>query len=104
MAEDIRPVYEHVPSLLNASGATAILDLGCGRGEHLRMLAEHAFEDVRRVGIDSSQQSIDAARAATEGDPRFTFVVHDLTEGIPFEDGAFDRVLCVNVREGGSVA
>lgn len=99
MSDDIRPVYEHVLSLLDASGASAILDLGCGRGEHLRMLAEHASEQVRLVGIDASQQSIDAARAATDGDPRFTFVVHDLTEGIPFDDGAFDRVLCVNVLE-----
>jgi len=99
MADDIRPVYEHVLSLLDPSGATAVLDLGCGRGEHLRMLAERASEQVRLVGIDASPQSIEAARAATEGDPRFTFVVHDLTEGIPFEDGAFDRVLSVNVLE-----
>lgn len=93
MSDDIRPVYEHVLSLLDASGASAILDLGCGRGEHLQMLAEHASEQTRLVGIDASEKAIDAARAATGGDPRFTFVVHDLTQGSPFEDGAFDRVL-----------
>lgn len=99
MTEDIRAVHEHVLSLLDASGASAILDLGCGRGEHLQMLAEHASEETRLVGIDASRKSIDAARAATEGDPRFRFVVHDLTEGIPFGDGEFDRVLSVNVLE-----
>lgn len=99
MTETIRAVHDHVVSLLDARGATAILDLGCGRGEHLRTLAGHVPEGTRLVGIDASEKSIEAARAATAHDPRFTFVVHDLTEGIPYETGAFDRILSVNVLE-----
>ena len=99
MTDDIRPVHQQVLSLLDVERAAAVLDLGCGRGEHLRMLAEDAPEDVRLVGVDKSQKSIDAARAATEGDPRFRFLVHDLSKGLPFGAGEFDRVLSVNVLE-----
>jgi SAM-dependent methyltransferase len=63
------------------------------------MLARQVPESTRLVGIDSSVDAIDAAREATRGDPRFSFLVHDLAVGIPFEDGAFDRILCVNVIE-----
>lgn len=99
MTDDIRAVHERVLTLLDAPGATTVLDLGCGQGEHLQMLARQVPESTRLVGIDASEKSIEVARAATAGDPRFTFVVHDLTAGIPFEEGAFDRVLSVNVLE-----
>lgn len=99
MTEDILPVHEHVLSLLDASSASAVLDLGCGRGEHLRRLGRRAPEGVRLVGIDSSESSIEAARKTTAGDSRFTFLRHDLADAIPFENESFDRVLSVNVLE-----
>jgi cyclopropane fatty-acyl-phospholipid synthase-like methyltransferase len=36
MTNDIPAVHEHVVSLLDASHAMTVLDLGCGRGEHLQ--------------------------------------------------------------------
>lgn len=63
------------------------------------MLARQVPRGVRLVGIDSSEESVEAARAATERDPRFKFVRHDVTAGLPFESEAFDRILCVNVLE-----
>ena len=99
VTEDIRAVHDHVLTLLDASRAGTVLDLGCGRGEHLQMLAQQVPESARLVGIDASEKSIEIARAATRDDPRFTFVVHDLTQGLPFEEAAFDRVLSVNVLE-----
>ncbi|HEX7049002.1 MAG TPA: methyltransferase domain-containing protein [Longimicrobiales bacterium] len=99
MTDDIRAIHDHVLSLLEVSGARSILDLGCGRGEHLRALGAAVPESTRLVGIDASEAAVEAARSATAGDPRFTFLVHDMTEGIPFDDGAFDRILSVNVLE-----
>lgn len=99
MTDDIRPVHEHILSLLDGSSATAVLDIGCGRGEHLRMFTEQVPESVQLVGIDSSEKAIEEARTVTAGDPRFTFLVHDVTEGVPFEDETFDRVFSVNVLE-----
>lgn len=99
MTNTSESVHDHVLSLLDGSTASAILDIGCGQGDHLRMLARKVSSSTRLVGIDSSAEAIGSAREATEGDPRFTFLVHDLTEGIPFEDGAFDRILSVNLIE-----
>jgi ubiquinone/menaquinone biosynthesis C-methylase UbiE len=99
MNDDIREIHEHVLSLLDAKHASAVLDPGCGRGEHLRMLASQTGKRVRLVGIDSSEASIEAARAAAGGDPRFEYLVQDLAEGIPFASETFDRILCVNVLE-----
>lgn len=99
MTDDTYEVHEHVLSLLGASDASAVLDLGCGRGEHLRMLAERMPEGARLVGIDFREEVLDEARAAVGSDSRFEFVRHDVTAGLPFEDGEFDRVVSVNVLE-----
>jgi ubiquinone/menaquinone biosynthesis C-methylase UbiE len=99
MSNESKTVHDHVLSLLDVTSASAVLDVGCGRGQHLQMLARQVPASTRLVGIDSSGDAIEAAQEATEGDPRYSFLVHDLVEGIPFEDGAFDRLLCVNVIE-----
>jgi SAM-dependent methyltransferase len=100
VTHDIEPLHRHVLSLLDEVGAGgAVLDLGCGEGDHLRMLAEQLPADARLVGVDLSEKRVQAARDAADGDPRFTFVAHDLADGIPFETGTFDRVLSVNVLE-----
>jgi ubiquinone/menaquinone biosynthesis C-methylase UbiE len=99
MNHDSEAVHAHVLSLLDVSSASAVLDVGCGRGEHLQMLSRRVSEDSRLVGIDSSEKAIESAREATAGDPRYSFLIHDLAEGIPFEDAAFDRIISVNVLE-----
>ena len=99
MTDIVKDFDDHVVNLLDASGTSTVLDLGCGRGVHLQILARRLPETARLVGIDSSEDSIEAARAATRGDPRFVFLLHDVAEGLPFEDAAFDRVLSMNVLE-----
>jgi ubiquinone/menaquinone biosynthesis C-methylase UbiE len=94
-----KAVHDHVLSLLDVSSASAVLDVGCGRGEHLQMVSRRISEDARLVGIDSSKEAIESAREATAGDPRYTFLIHDLAAGIPFEDASFDRIFSVNVLE-----
>lgn len=99
MTEDTREVAEHVLSLLEAKEAASVLDLGCGRGQHLRMLGETMPAGTRLVGVDFRDEVLEEARSAVGDDPRFVFLEHDLNERLPFEDAAFDRVLSVNALE-----
>jgi SAM-dependent methyltransferase len=99
MTDDTREVHEHVLSLLSPGGVDSVLDLGCGRGEHLRMLAGTMPADARLVGIDLRENLLEEACAAVDGDDRFSFLQHDLNERLPFDDGAVDRVLSVNALE-----
>ncbi|MEO8346486.1 MAG: methyltransferase domain-containing protein [Betaproteobacteria bacterium] len=59
-----------------------IVDLGCGAGNVTRLLGER-WPDARIVGVDSSPEMLDEARAATAGDPRYQFVAADLAAWEP---------------------
>ncbi len=70
----------------------ACLDVGCGVGNsYAPVLAERA---ASYVGVDVSPGAVAAAQAAGL-DAR---VVQDAAS-LPFEDGSFDRVVCVEVLE-----
>lgn len=99
MTDDTVAVHQHILSLLAAREARSILDLGCGRGEHLRMLAPNLPANARLVGVDNRESVLEEAREAVAGDPRFEFVRHDLSEPLPFSSREFSRVLSVNVLE-----
>jgi SAM-dependent methyltransferase len=64
-----------------------LLDLGCGRGRHARLFAEHGLVVT---GIDLSSASIDDARSEGTG---VEFVVHDMRN--PFAEASFDAVVCL---------
>lgn len=99
MANDTAPTREFIYALMDLAGATSIVDLGCGRGVELAELAGRAPRSVRLAGLDASSDAIDAARKAVGSDPRVELAVHDVTMGLPFGAGAFDRALSVNVLE-----
>lgn len=99
MTDDIWPVHEAMLAHLEIASAGSVLDIGCGRGEHLQRLAGGASDRARLVGIDASGPSVEAARTAARDDARCEFLVHDVTRGLPFEDFTFDRVLSVNMLE-----
>jgi SAM-dependent methyltransferase len=95
-AED-EPFYEPEPALrqriLDGVGAgTAVLDVGCGTAR------SYAPELARRagsyVGVDVSPTAVQAARAAGL-DAR---VIDDAAR-LPFPDGSFDHVTCIEVLE-----
>lgn len=74
----------------------AVLDLGCAGG----FMAE-ALDDrgARVTGIDPADQAIDAARAhAAAMGHAITYDI-GVGEALPYEDGAFDAVICVDVLE-----
>lgn len=99
MTPDTAPVRDFIHSLLDPRGASAVLDVGCGRGGDLLRLGESAPAGARLVGVDASEAGVAEARRAVEGDPRFSFLAHDAAAGLPFRDGEFDRVLSVNLLE-----
>jgi trans-aconitate 2-methyltransferase len=59
-----------------------IVDLGCGAGNVTRLLEER-WPEARVVGVDSSPEMLDEARAATANDPRCRFVTADLATWQP---------------------
>jgi trans-aconitate 2-methyltransferase len=59
-----------------------IVDLGCGTGNVMRLLAGR-WPQARIVGVDSSPAMLREARAATHDDPRCTFVTADLAQWQP---------------------
>jgi malonyl-CoA O-methyltransferase len=84
-----------VARLLGPVEGLELLDLGCGTGRHaLRLAAEGA----RVTAVDFSQGMLDKARVKAGAD-RVTFLQHDLALVLPFDDGAFDRVISCLVLE-----
>lgn len=74
----------------------AVLDLGCAGG----FMAEALDAKGARVtGIDPARDAIEAARAhAAQGGRQITYDV-GVGEALPYADGSFDAVVCVDVLE-----
>lgn len=69
-----------------------VLEIGCGPGPIARTLAAHA-NVLEVVGIDPSPGFIERARARAEDIPHLSFICGDGRD-LPFEDGAFDAIVC----------
>ncbi len=68
-----------------------VLDVGCGTGYLLRMLAARYPQAVELAGIDAAPAMILAARQGAD-DPRLRFTV-GTAERLPWPDDAFDLVV-----------
>ncbi|MCB9851714.1 MAG: methyltransferase domain-containing protein [Phycisphaerales bacterium] len=78
-----------VEAALGEVAGLKILDLGCGTGRHSLRLAGAGAEVT---AMDFSEGMLAKAREKALG--RIDFVVGDLHQRLPFEDEAFDRVIC----------
>jgi ubiquinone/menaquinone biosynthesis C-methylase UbiE len=94
-AYDRRYALHDYPGIRAAVLATAdaapgnrVLELGCGTGKWLAVLGTTGREVT---GIDASTEMLEHARAAVQGDLR-----HGVAEALPWPDGAFDAVFCIN--------
>jgi SAM-dependent methyltransferase len=88
-----RPPREHLREFVDSlSGAEHALDLGCGDGS---LTVE--LDAERLTAADVSAVAL--GRARTRLDPRDTLVELDPDEPLPFDDGAFDLVLCAETIE-----
>lgn len=77
-----------------------VVDLGCGRGEDLSLLAaRHASSGVRFVGVDASAGAIAAASAALAPEPRASLRCATLDGQLPFDDQSVDLLYSHNLLE-----
>lgn len=93
MARGHRAATEQALELLDLEPSHNCLDVGCGIGWAVRLLAERCPEGVS-AGIDVSDRMIELARAAEENPPNVRFEVASAAR-IPFDDAFFDRALSV---------
>src|SRR5918911_707146 len=102
------PTYEEALRRVDLTAGQLVLDIGCGVGAFLRLVAERG---ARAFGLDASRALIDIAR---ERVPEAELVVGDM-EALPYPDDTFDLVCGFNsfffandivaaVREAGRVA
>lgn len=84
----IAQTLAHIPAT-----ATRLLDAGCGTGNLLRA-ARETQPQLALAGIDFSHQML---RRAADKVPTATLSRGDLNQPLPFADGSFDVVTCVNV-------
>jgi ubiquinone/menaquinone biosynthesis C-methylase UbiE len=83
-----------------------VLDVGCGVGSDLDLLAQIVGPSGRVVGVDASASLIESARSRTaSAQPSITVLVHD-AHGLPFAPASFDvcwanRVLAHVASPGG---
>ncbi len=85
---------EALASLFREHGVKRILDLGCGDGRHLVWFAAQGFD---MVGLDSAPTGLKLAEGFLAAAGQTAELVCADVAGIPFEDGAFDAVICVQV-------
>lgn len=64
------------------------LDVGCGMGDEVRLIAERVGASGRAVGVDVSSDLLAAARERTPAGVAAVFVVAD-AHALPFADGEF---------------
>lgn len=92
--------HEQLVSLAEVSARSRVLDVGCGIGRTLRCAAQIA-QSV--TGIDADAEQLERAHTALSADieaGRVRLQRLDVNQnGLPFEDGEFDRVVCQNVLE-----
>jgi 2-polyprenyl-6-hydroxyphenyl methylase/3-demethylubiquinone-9 3-methyltransferase len=74
----------------------AVLDLGCAGGFMAEAIDDRGA-DV--AGIDPAKDAIDAARANAAKAKRSIRYDTGMGEALPYADGAFDAVVCVDVLE-----
>ena len=78
-------------ALTSGNAPRRVLDVGCGTGHLLRLLADRLPEAERLLGIDAAAGMIAAAKSMAN-DPRLSFS-EGVVENLPYPDESFDLVV-----------
>ena len=84
--------YPPILAELRKDGFDDLLDVGCGTGPMIELLAAE-IPGKRYIGLDLTPRMIEVANA--KGIDGARFVVGD-AENLPFDDESFDTVICAN--------
>jgi SAM-dependent methyltransferase len=102
---DLQALLE-IPTMIRALGLTQyprILEVGCGRGVALPVLADRLGPD-RLVGLDIDQTLLDEAERTCDRTGVRAELVHGDVRALPFADASFDLVIdfgtCYHVSGG----
>ena len=96
--EALAPIIE----IFRKRKAKKILDLGCGAGTNLVMLAKNGFEVY---GFDASAEALKLAKAQlTENGLNADLRSGDMREALPYENGFFDAIISVRVLNHGTIS
>lgn len=96
---DVLAQWQHYLGLLDVPDGARMLDVGCGSGDPLRLLARTAPKAQEFIGLDNNLERYAAAHArAMREAPQISFR-EGTAQALPFDDCSFDRVLCVDVLE-----
>jgi ubiquinone/menaquinone biosynthesis C-methylase UbiE len=76
-----------------ATPPASVLDVGCGTGALLRLLADRLPDARRLAGIDPATVMVEVARARSAR--RGVTISNGSAEALPFDDGSFDLVVSV---------
>jgi ubiquinone/menaquinone biosynthesis C-methylase UbiE len=74
-------------------------NIGCGDGYDFWQISKLASSGCHFWGVDSSSKAIRTAQAESLFDERFEFLVKDVSQGLPFDDGKFEVIFSKNVLE-----
>ena len=78
-------------ALTSGGSPRRVLDVGCGTGLLLRLLADRLAGAKELVGIDAAAGMIAVAKS-TPNDPRLSFS-NGVAENLPYPDASFDLVV-----------
>ena len=82
---------KHTYTLLEVQPGDAILDVGCGTGDDVHVLAEMVGPTGRVVGVDCSETMIAAALQRQKPDLPVEFLVNN-AHCLNFANNTFDQV------------
>ena len=94
-SESDRMLHRALVELTVARPLGDLLDIGCGQGRILKLLASRAHRAVG-VDIDSTARRLARAELLLAGTPNTTLRQGDMVS-LPFEDGEFDTVILDDV-------
>jgi SAM-dependent methyltransferase len=95
VSESDRSLHRALVELTVARPLGELLDIGCGQGRILKLLASRAHRAVG-VDIDSNARRLARAELLLAGTPNATLRQGDMVS-LPFEDGEFDTVILDDV-------
>jgi SAM-dependent methyltransferase len=89
----LQPFEDLLVEAVAASGARRVLDVGCGTGSTTRAIARLVGATGQSVGIDISEQMIEAARMLADRERTPATFICDDAQTHAFAPGSFDLIM-----------